>query len=353
MNRSIKPFSILLLFVMAFAAIPASSAFAALNPVVSNVVATPNPVAFNGLVTVAATITDTAASNIVSAAYTLNGGAPVALNAKDGVFDTPTEDVVSVPFAATVFGTNTVCVTGTDALPSTSDSVCATFTVQDTVGPLTSNVAVTPVPVLLNTMATVTATVDETTTGGALIKSAEYSLNGGAFLPMAAVTPPFDAIMENVTASFKATKIGPNTVCVRGTDALNNVGTPVCADFRVEYVFKGFFPPVRMGVVNKANAPQAIPLKWQLLDGNGKPILSKASFVGVETYQVDCNTLVGDPSTAVLERSPGKSGLIAQGKTGFWHFNWKTVKSYRHSCRAMMVLFNSGQTSPVVVFSFR
>jgi hypothetical protein len=352
MKRSTKLFYIVLTLALAFAALPASSALAAANPVVSNVVVTPNSVPFNTAVTLTATITDSASSNIVSAAYFLNGSlTPVAMSAKDGVFDTTTEDVTAI-FTSTQFGANTVCVTGTDAASSTSEPVCANFTVQDTVGPLASNVVITPNPVPLNTMATLTATVDETTTGGALIKSAEYSLNGGAFTAMAAVTPPFDAVMENVTASFKVTKVGLNTVCVRGTDALNNIGVPVCLDFRAVYIFKGFFPPVRMDVVNKANAPQAIPLKWQLLDGNNKPIASKASFVGVESYPVDCKTLVGDPTTAVLEKSPGKSGLIYSNK-GNWHFNWKTIKAYRHSCRAMFVLFNSGQTSPTVVFSFK
>ena len=220
----------------------------------------------------------------------------------------------------------------------------------DTSGPVTSAVVVTPAVVLLNGQAVVIATVDDTTTGGSPIKSAEYSLDNVNWVLMTAADGAFDAVIEAVTATFTAATLGLKQVCVRGTDVLDNVGAPVCASF-TEYAFKGFKPPVRMGVANKANAGQAIPLKWQLLNAKNKPVSDKAFFVAVKSYPVDCTSLVGDPTSAVSESGPGKSGLKYTG--GYWHFNWKTPKAYAGTCRKMFVAFNGGQMSPEVLFVFK
>lgn len=230
-------------------------------------------------------------------------------------------------------------------------SVLALDPPPDTLGPITSAVVVTPSIVLLNGQAVVTATVDDTTTGGSLIKSAAYSLNNVNWFPMIAVDGTFDAISEAVTATFKTGAVGLNQVCVRGTDVVDNVGAAVCTPFTTQYAFKGFKPPVHMGVPNKANAGQTIPLKWQLTDAKGKPVSDKASFVAVKSYPVDCTTLLGDPTSAVSEIGPGKSGLKYTG--GYWHFNWKTPKAYAGTCRQMFVAFKGGQMSPEVLFIFK
>lgn len=221
----------------------------------------------------------------------------------------------------------------------------------DTQGPLTSAVAVTPDLVSLNETVMVSAAVDDSTTGGSIIKSAEYSLNGGLWIAMSASDGVFDTVSEGVAATFTATQIGQNEVCVRGMDVADNVGDAVCAYFGVQYTFKGFFPPIRMGKDNKARAGRTIPVKWQLTAG-GNPISDKASFVALKSYAVDCQSLVGDPASAVVESASGKSGLRYQGE-GYWRFNWKSSKNYRSSCRMMFVLFNDGQMSPEVLFRFK
>jgi hypothetical protein len=218
-------------------------------------------------------------------------------------------------------------------------------------GPLTSAVAVTPNPAPLNSTATVTAAVDNTAIGS-IVASAEFSLNDGPWLAMAAADGAFDSLTEAVTASFKAVQAGANQVCVHADDLLGNTGPDVCASFTVNYVFKGFQSPIKMGVTNKANAPQSIPVKWWLTDANGKPVSSKSSFTAIMSYKVDCTTLVGDPTTAIAGTSPGKSGLKYDGN-GKWHINWKTEKSFRGTCRKMFIAFNSVQNSPEVVFAFK
>ena len=235
------------------------------------------------------------------------------------------------------------------ALPVTSS-------VSDQTPPVVSNVKVTAVMVGASGTASLTATINDSTTGGSNIASAAYTLNGGAPIVMTALDGIFDAVSEAVTATINPINAGENTVCVTGTDVLGNTSAPApttCVTFTL-YVFKGFLPPIRMNVINKANAPQAIPIKWWLTDANGKPV-SKAtvlSSIKILSYQVDCTSLIGDPSTASAIGSPGKSGLKFLGN-GRWQTNWKTVKSFRKTCRKMFIQFNSVQSSPEVVFAFK
>lgn len=224
----------------------------------------------------------------------------------------------------------------------------------DNEGPETSNVTV-PGPVYWNGSATVTATVDDTSRGGSNIQSAEYSLNGAAFLPMDAVDGAFTGVAENVTATFSATKKGTNEVCVRGTDQYNNVGDPTCQYFVATYKFTGFFEPINVDANNvdlvAAKAGQAIPAKWRITDANGVPIADPGSFAGLWSIQVSCDGLLDIPYD-VLEEASGGSGLQYNGD-GYWQFNWKTPKSYSNTCRSMYVRFDTNTASPDANFFFR
>lgn len=220
----------------------------------------------------------------------------------------------------------------------------------DAEGPATTDVQVAPDPVLLNGTATVMALVDDSNAGGSDVASAEFSLNGAAWAPMSAIDGGFDSAIEGVQAGFTATQIGSNLVCVRGTDALGNVGDATCQSFLVAYRFEGFFSPIDNDLVNSAKAGQSIPAKWRLTDANGSPIADPSSFVGLYSSQNLCSG--GLPTDAVEEDAAGSSGLQYDGD-GYWQFNWKTPKDYASTCRSMYVLFDSGQTSPAVKFQFK
>lgn len=225
----------------------------------------------------------------------------------------------------------------------------------DTLGPVTSAVAVVPNPATVNTSVTVTATVDDSTTGASLIQSAEFNVNGGAWTAMSAVDGAFDTATENVTATFTVPEAGDNQVCVHGTDAAGNIGESVCTTLTGQYLYKfsGFRPPIRMNKENSAAAPRTVPIKWRLtLTQGGAPVSDPASFVAVKSYAVDCTSLSGDPATAVVEKGPGKTGLRYLG-AGNWMFNWKTSKDYRGTCRMLFVEFSDGQLSPEVLFHFK
>ena len=225
----------------------------------------------------------------------------------------------------------------------------------ETDAPVTSAVAASPNPAVAGDTITLTAVIDDSATGGSNIQSAEYNLDGGSFSAMSASDGAFDTPTENVTASFVAPAVGDHQICVHGTDASSNTSADVCATLTVEsiYTFGGFKPPVRTGVVNKANAPRTVPIKFRLtMTADGSPVSDPSAIDAVKSYNVDCSTLSGDSSTAVVEKSPGKSGLRYLN-FGSWIFNWKTDKSYAGTCRNLFILFGDGSTSPEVTFQFK
>ena len=109
-------------------------------------------------------------------------------------------------------------------------AMSAVLAFHDFLGPITSGVTISPNPIVQGDAATVTATVDDTTTGGLPIASAEYNIDGGAWSLMDATDGLFDSATESVEADLISFDIaGTYAVCVRGTDAEGNVGASSCA----------------------------------------------------------------------------------------------------------------------------
>jgi len=102
------------------------------GPIVSDVTATPNPVAKNTGITLTATVSDstTGGYNIASASYRIDGGSATPMSADDGLFDSDTEVVTaSMPFAEA--GVHTLCVSGTDSAGNTGERQCLLLAVYD------------------------------------------------------------------------------------------------------------------------------------------------------------------------------------------------------------------------------
>ncbi len=102
-----------------------------------------------------------------------------------------------------------------------------------------------PNPVIIGHSFEVSATIDESTTGGAKIAGAEYKFDTGAlgsygFRRMALLTK----ISEVATASLNAPNTpGDYTLCVRGSDALGNTGSAECITVSA-YIPKIYLPIV-------------------------------------------------------------------------------------------------------------
>ena len=102
----------------------------------------------------------------------------------------------------------------------------------DTVGPVTSGVAVNPNPVAVGTGSWLTAGVSDATTGGSNVAAAYYSINGSAqsqmlVTPIGAVTTQASAILAPFSQS------GVYNVCVHGTDSAGNTGADSCIPLSV------------------------------------------------------------------------------------------------------------------------
>ena len=103
--------------------------------------------------------------------------------------------------------------------------------------------------------------------------------------------------------------------------------------------------------MNKANAGQAIPVKWRITDKNGLPISDPPSFINITSYRVDCASYEGDPTNYVEESTVGSSGLQYIGN-GWWQFNWKTSKAYKGQCRTMKLTLDD-KSEHTASFSFK
>jgi hypothetical protein len=97
----------------------------------------------------------------------------------------------------------------------------------DTVGPGTSSVLITPNPLAVNTGSALFATVSDALTGGSIVTSARYTINGGSPIqmslnPNAAVTTQASAVIAPFTAD------DVYNVCVLGIDSAGNTGSSSC-----------------------------------------------------------------------------------------------------------------------------
>jgi hypothetical protein len=107
---------------------------------------------------------------------------------------------------------------------ASSLSTFAVFGAEDSEPPITTNVLATPNPVAVDTNITLTATVDDSQTGGSIIDSAECIIDGDIYGNMDAQDEAFDSASEDVIVNIQSFgEAGLHTVCVSGTDSFGNV----------------------------------------------------------------------------------------------------------------------------------
>ena len=135
-------------------------------------------------------------------------GTGIPMNPTDGTFDSPTEGVTVSGDPGLPPGNYTLFVHGRDSAGNWggTDSVVLTVTAApDNTGPVTSGVAVSPNPTGGATAVTLTATVDDSTTGGSAIAAAEYFIDvvgaDGTGIPMNPTDGTFNSPTEGVTFS--------------------------------------------------------------------------------------------------------------------------------------------------------
>jgi hypothetical protein len=141
-----------------------------------------------------------------------------------------------------------------------------------------------------------------------------------------------------------STTPGAKSLTATFTGDSNFQGSSGSTTHNVQYVFSGFFAPVdNAPVVNKANAGQAIPVKWRLTDTNGVGISDPSSFTSLTAYTIACNAWASLPTDPALLDQVSTSGLLYQGN-GNWQYNWKTPKQYANMCMVARVTLSDGTT---------
>jgi hypothetical protein len=137
---------------------------------------------------------------------------------------------------------------------------------------------------------------------------------------------------------------GLKTVTVTFSGDANFLGSAGSAGHNVQYTFGGFFAPVdNVPVINKANAGQAIPIKWRLTDVNGAGVADPNSFSSLTVYPVACGAWSALPADPLPDQQVSTSGLLYQG-SGNWQYNWKTPKNYANTCMVARVTLADGTT---------
>ena len=202
------------------------------GPTVSGLSLSPNPTDGSVDVTVSATITDggDSPSNIMAAEFYIDGTAnpPNAMTAVDLAFDSNPEDVEGTVSMATLgtlsSGNHTIFVRGQDANGNWGPFLSMVLNLDKT-GPATTGLTLTPNPSSGAEPVDLTATGNDTATGGSNVTAAEYWVDTDTPTAMTIVAGA-DAPIRNFTATIPAgLSIGAHVVSVRSQDAFGNWGT--------------------------------------------------------------------------------------------------------------------------------
>jgi hypothetical protein len=132
---------------------------------------------------------------------------------------------------------------------------------------------------------------------------------------------------------------GTHVLSVRAMDRAGNV-TAASAGYSVRYAFSGYHRPV--GDATAAKAGQNVPVKYSLADAFGTAIDNLQSFVSLGSAPASCDGAVFGPwETAAAADS---QGLRYDRDSAEFHFNWRTDRQWRGSCRVLRLELNDGSS---------
>lgn len=164
---------------------------------------------------------------------------------------------------------------------TSNQSSTATFS-SDVEGAVISSVVANPNPAAAGASIVLTAIVDDTATGGSIIASAAYTIDGGSPVDISASDGAVDEVSEEVTATLPPLGAGVYEICVSAKDAAGNAGAPECLLLAVYDPAGGF---VTGGGWIQSPAGAYVP----------DPSLSgKANFGFVSKYQKGATTPTGN-----------------------------------------------------------
>jgi hypothetical protein len=156
----------------------------------------------------------------------------------------------------------------------------------------------------------------------------------------------FSSLTPNVCtlsgSTVRFVAVGTCTIAANQAGNANYSPAPqVTQGVAIGYGFVGLSQPIdNLPVINKANAGQAVPIKWRLVDASGAPVTTLTTAT-VTVVTLTCSG--GSTPDQLEEYATGSSGLQNLGN-GYYQFTWKTPKSYASSCKTMHLDLGAGVT---------
>jgi len=244
-------------------------------PAASAVAAAPNPTNGSASVTLTATVADsgTPLGTIASAEYRIDAGAPVAMSAADGTFNSASENVTAnVPVGALTLGAHAVEVRGTDAAGNIGAWVALAGGLNVTAPPAGSVQASVTVQ-----GGNLTNTAQNVAFGSVALTGADQNVNAAA-----AVWQAKDA---------RGTGDGWN-VTISSTN-FTGAGTINVSNFK--------FRQLQAAIITVAGntAPSSLVTSFQSLSGTPLKVLQATGGAGMGTYDYTPDFQLTVPSSAV------------------------------------------------------
>ena len=144
--------------------------------------------------------------------------------------------------------------------------------------------------------------------------------------------------------------LGPHTFTVTSTDLAGNT-TSKTVNYYVLAIF-GFKPPVdNPPIVNVLNAGNTTPVKWTLKDAAGNYVRSLSAFTSVSSMAIKCPLGTTDPDPDVVPS--GLAGLKYDLAGEQFVYNWQTLKSWKGTCRRLVIGLVGNGVLPYADFQFK
>jgi probable HAF family extracellular repeat protein len=129
--------------------------------------------------------------------------------------------------------------------------------------------------------------------------------------------------------------IDPNGVSVGW---IANISLPL------QYTFIGFNNPLEnLPFSNSSKAGSAIPVKWQLTDGDGNFVSDLSVVESLQYAPVACDSQDVNFENPIDAEASGGSGLQYDSTTNEFVYPWKTLKSQKNSCAVFALTLTDGQ----------
>ena len=114
----------------------------------------------------------------------------------------------------------------------------------------------------------------------------------------------------------------------------------------------GFKPPVdNPPVLNVVTAGNTVPVKWTLKDANGNFYRSLDSVTSVSSKAIKCPSASTDPDPDVV--ASGLAGLKYDLTNEQFVYNWPTEKSWKGTCRRLIIGLVGNGVLPYADFQFK